>query len=118
VFTQKLSSGITLFVARLDVVKASVMEPRSVSISPSTKSFHPLPIDLTRIRCLCCGCGLDWHQPNARTPDRMLGIGLECGNWHLLDLGQEANDTVFVLLTVGRALRQVSVDPPPLFKEA
>ena len=55
-------------------------------------------VRLIEIRCLQCGLGLDWHQPNPRTPDQILGVCLECGRWHLLDRTANHENAVLALL--------------------
>lgn len=80
------------------------MQLRSVPVSLTMRRFSPLPADLSGIKCLGCDVALDWHQPNAMLPDRLLGICLKCGNWHMLDIVAETADSVFVLLPDGRVL--------------
>jgi len=98
------------FVVRSDVSRAPAMHPCSASVLLSAQSLCPLPQDLSTIHCLDCRSALDWHQPDSQAPERMLGVCLQCGGWHLLDLAFEADAAAFVLLTVSRSLQEISVD--------
>jgi hypothetical protein len=58
--------------------------------------------DLSRIACLTCEIGLDLHQPDSGSPDRLLGICAGCQQWFILDLLPDADEAVLVLVPESR----------------
>lgn len=64
----------------------------------------PLPASLRHyfgIRCPACEAHLRVHQPDERSPDRLLGTCPACSAWYLIDAGAE----VMCRLPDERALR-------------
>jgi hypothetical protein len=55
-------------------------------------------LDFALIECLQCGGALDWHQPDAGEPDRLLGICETCGRWHLMGKTPVTDEDVLVLM--------------------
>jgi hypothetical protein len=61
------------------------------------------PDHQTDLRCPSCHDGLGLHQPDAESPDHLLGVCPECRGWFLVDI----SSGVMVRLPDRAALREI-----------
>ena len=73
-------------------------QPITIPVPLTLKRILILSYELAQVRCLSCDTGLDLHQPDAQSPDRLLGICERCRQWYLLDLLLDEEAAVIVLL--------------------
>ena len=81
------------------------MSPRSpvtASVSLTISRFSTPPDRFSRVTCLSCDSGLNLHQPDPGSPDRLLGICVGCQNWFILDLLPDEDEAVMVLVPEAR----------------
>ena len=74
------------------------MHHRTVSVPLAIGNLSSPLKSLALVRCLRCGVTLDWHQPDPGAPDRILGICVSCGRWHLMGMMPDEEGAVLVLL--------------------
>ena len=48
-------------------------------------------------KCLCCGHSLEFHQPDADLPERILATCPECHAWHIVTCPATAEHVIVVL---------------------
>ena len=60
---------------------------------------------LSPLPCLLCREPLEFHQPDADDPDRMLATCESCRAWHLVDCAPDAPEWTLVLLPDAASLR-------------
>jgi hypothetical protein len=77
---------------------------RTVAVPLIMRRFSRLPEDLDDGGCLACEGSLDLHQPDAGSPDRIVGICMNCGRWYLLDAIPGTDEAVMFLLPDGGSL--------------
>jgi len=78
-----------------------------VAVPLTMRRFSRLPEDLDDGGCLACEGSLDLHQPDAGSPDRVVGICIECGRWYLLDAIPGSDEAVMIALPDGESLLEV-----------
>ena len=66
--------------------------------SLATSRFAASPGRLDDCPCPgCAGC-LDVHQPDARVPERLLGVCTGCGRWFAIELGSAGDESAMLHL--------------------
>jgi hypothetical protein len=68
--------------------------------------FAAPPDDLSWVRCVHCREALGLQQPDARLPERLLGICGPCALWFLIELVTERSEMILVQLPDGKSLRE------------
>jgi hypothetical protein len=76
-------------------------DTRTVQVTLTMLRFSTAPQDIDGGCCLACDEYLDLHQPDAGSPDRMVGICDRCGRWYLIVVTSGTDDAVMVLLPDG-----------------
>jgi hypothetical protein len=72
--------------------------PRRVPVDLDVIPFGPPPGDLDWVECVDCRGPLELHQPDAQSPDRLLGICTGCGRWYVMLLAVGKPEAVLVSL--------------------
>ncbi len=75
-----------------------VRDSQTVAVPLTMRRFSSLPEDLDDGGCLACEGSLDLHQPDAGSPDRLVGVCVNCGGWYLLDSIEDSHEAVMVRL--------------------
>jgi hypothetical protein len=73
-------------------------EPRRVPVDLDVIPFGPPPGGLDWVGCVGCRVPLELHQPDAQSPDRLLGVCPECGRWYVMQLTAGQHEAVLVAL--------------------
>jgi hypothetical protein len=81
-------------------------DTRPVAVQLMMRRFSGLLEDLGDGGCLACDGSLDLHQPDADSPDRMVGVCMKCARWYLLDSIPGTEEVLLVLLPDGEALQK------------
>jgi hypothetical protein len=84
-------------------------DARTIAIPLTIRRFSSLPEDLDDGGCLTCGGSLDLHQPDAGSPDRIVGVCPKCESLYLLDTIPGTNEAVMVRLPDGETLRKALI---------
>ena len=79
-------------------------DAQTVAVPLTMRRFSSLPEDLDDGGCLACEGSLDLHQPDIGSPNRMVGVCVNCGCWYLLDLIEGSNEAVMVRLPDGKSV--------------
>jgi hypothetical protein len=69
-----------------------------ISASLDVIPFADSADEPSRINCSDCGGPLDLHQPDANSPDLLVGICESCRRWYLILADRGADEILMVLL--------------------
>ena len=75
----------------------------AASLTMRMVRFSTLPENYDEGRCLVCDGTLDLHQPDVRSPERVIGVCEVCGNWYMIDLIPGTEEAVMASLPDGQA---------------
>jgi hypothetical protein len=71
---------------------------RAIAAALTMVRFSTLPENHDEGRCFVCDGPLDLHQPDIRSPERVIGVCELCGNWYLIVLIPGTDEAVMVAL--------------------
>jgi hypothetical protein len=79
-------------------------KPRRISTDLDVISFSSAsPIDLSWIACGRCRLGLQRHQPDPKSPGRLLGTCDSCGLWYLILIEPDMVSALMVAIPEGES---------------
>jgi hypothetical protein len=85
---------------------------RMISVPMRARLLRYDPDDLESLGCLNCGSALELSQPDADSPERLLGIChsccSQCGSWHVISADDES-EVVMVLLPERAIIREAII---------
>ena len=81
-------------------------DTQTVAVPLTIRRFSSLPWDLDDGGCLACEGSLNLCQPDTGSPNRMVGVCVNCGCWYLLDSIRGDHEALMVLLPDGEALEK------------
>ncbi len=88
--------------------------PVTALVSLTVTRFSTSHDDFSRVTCLSCDIGLDLHQPDPGSPDRLLGICAGCQHWFILEVLTDQDGVVMVMVPEARDFLRIGglVDGP------
>ena len=80
-------------------------DTRTVPVPLALLRFSTSPDAIDEGCCLACDAYLDLHQPDAGSPEWLVGVCGRCGHWYLIDLTPETDEGLMTLLPGAGGLR-------------
>jgi hypothetical protein len=71
---------------------------RDVTVTLEVGRLSSSSSDTLRIGCLGCRSFLELHVPDTQTPERMLGVCRQCGDWFIVELFPPPSGAMIVRL--------------------